>query len=200
MPFPLSAIILSAGSSKRMGQPKALLNINNKSFLHHIIDTIEISGIEDIIVVLGSEATTIQRSIETFKGKIIINNAWQSGQLSSIIEGLSALKESNCKGILIWPSDHPLISPVLIKKLIDEFLASKSSIVVPKYLQQRGHPIIIANNLFEEVTRAQLDFGLRSVVHAHEDDIREVETNEEGVLINIDTPEDYQRYILQLSR
>jgi molybdenum cofactor cytidylyltransferase len=191
----LSAIILSAGSSSRMGTPKALLNIGNTTFIQHIIETVESVGLTNNVVVLGFESQTIRETLPSFSGTIIVNEAWEQGQLSSIIAGLDVLDQINCDGVLICPVDHPIISTALIKKLIESFQQSHKKIVIPTYHGRRGHPIIISSELFTEINNASLNVGLREVVRAHKDDICEVPTEEEGVIINIDTPEDYQKYI-----
>lgn len=191
----ISAIILSAGSSHRMGRPKALLTIGNKSFLQHIIDTVESVGIKDVVIVLGFEWQTIRETLPSFKGKIIVNKAWEQGQLSSIIAGLHKINQKECDGVLICPVDHPMSSASLIKSLIAGLNDSKKKIIIPTHNGRRGHPIIIPKNLFDELRNAPLHIGMRAVVHAHKDEICEVPTEEKNVLINIDTPEDYQRYI-----
>ncbi len=191
----IAAIILSAGSSRRMGKPKALLKIREKTFLQHIIDTVESAGITNNIVVLGCEPNEIQKTLSSFTGNIIINEEWERGQLSSIIAGVNVVNEIDCKGILIWPVDHPLISQTLIQKLLESFRETNKKIVSPIYKGRRGHPIIISAELFTEIKNASLNVGLREVVRAHRNDISEVPTEEEGILINIDTPADYQKYV-----
>ena len=86
-------------------------------------------------------------------------------------------------------------SASLIKSLIAGLNDSKKKIIIPTHNGRRGHPIIISSELFVEIRNASLNIGLREVVRAHENDIALVPTEEEGVLINIDTQEDYQRYI-----
>ncbi|MDP1678257.1 MAG: nucleotidyltransferase family protein [Bacteroidota bacterium] len=191
----ISAIILSAGSSRRMGTPKALLKIGKKIFLHHIIDTVESVGLTNNVVVLGFESQTIREILSSFSGTIIVNEAWEEGQLSSIIACINALNTIDCEGILICPVDHPMITTALIKKLVESFQHSRKKIIIPTYHGRRGHPIIISSELFVEIKNASFTVGLREVVHAHENDIELVSTDEEGILINIDTPEDYRKYV-----
>ena len=191
----ISAIILSAGSSRRMGKPKALLQIGKKTFLQHVIDTVTLAGLTNTIVVLGCEPVEIQETLTSFNGKIIINAAWERGQLSSIIAAVNVLKQNECEGVLIFPVDHPLISTSLIQKLLTSFHESKKKIVIPTLNERRGHPVMISSVLFEEIKNASLDVGLREVIRSHETDIELVPTEEEGILINIDTPEEYQKYI-----
>lgn len=178
-----------------MGTPKALLNIGNTTFIQHIIETVESVGLTNNVVVLGFESQTIRETLSSFRGTIIVNEAWEQGQLSSIMAGLNVLEQISCDGVLIYPVDHPMISATLIQKMLESFQVANKKVVIPTYKGKRGHPIIISADLFTEINNASLNVGLREVVRAHKVDICEVPTEEEGVLINIDTPKDYQKYI-----
>ena len=193
----ISAIILSAGSSSRMGKHKALTTIGEKTFLRHIVDVLHSSQITDIVLVLGYDHQNIRQQISWFDGKIAVNDNWQRGQLSSILSGLPLLDQKNLHGVIICPIDHPLISQSLIVDLLQAFWKSKKKIILPKYKDRRGHPVIFSRELFEELQMASPDTGAREVVHRHVTDIYEMETGEEGVVNNIDTPEDYQHLILR---
>ncbi len=194
------AIILAAGESSRMGSPKALLQIQGKTFLEHLIQTIHDAGIEQKIVILGHEAETIVQSIDSekiqkdFNVIFLINEDYRKGQLSSIQAAVRGVPKS-CDAIMICPIDRPLISLELIKKLIEAYSKSKPPIVVPIFDAMRGHPIIFSSSLFSELLRAPRDVGARAVVWAHHNEVVEVQTEEEGILLNIDTPELYEKYI-----
>lgn len=181
-----------------MGKPKALLQIGKKTFLQHIIDTVESAGMENNVVVLGCEPKEIQESLTSFNGKIVVNAAWEQGQLSSIITGVEALTQNDCEGVLIQPVDHPLISSALVKSLMKEFEESGKKIIIPVYDARRGHPLIISSELFPEIKKASPAVGLREVIRTHANDIRVVPTEEEGIHLNIDTPGDYERYIAKI--
>src|ERR1041385_8478469 len=136
----VSAIVLSAGSSNRMGTPKGLLKIGDKTFLRHIVDVLHSSRVLDVAIVLGSGAETIEQTLDWFDGKIVTNEEWERGQLSSIIAGLGVLEQKDLHGVMICPVDRPLISQSLIVDLLQAFWKSKKKIVVPVYGGQRGHP------------------------------------------------------------
>lgn len=187
-------IILAAGESGRMGSPKALLNIGERTFIQRIVENLKEAGIDNIIVVLGHQAELILSKKEQFDIKFVINEDYKKGQLSSIQTGIKSLPE-NVDGIVVWPVDRPLVSSGLVKKLIKKFIETKAPVVVPIYQAQRGHPIIFSADVFPEILRAPQDVGARAVVWAHHNEIAEVQTNEEGILINIDTPKAYNEYI-----
>ena len=189
----ISAIVLSAGASFRMGSPKGLLTINEKTFLHHLVDEVTSAGIQDIMIVLGADADKIRKSLQWFQGRIVVNQNWKQGQLSSIITGLNQIPH-DAEGVLICPVDHPLISRELINDLFQSFKKNLTKIILPVYQGRRGHPVIFPSVYFDELKNASLEVGARKVVRAHPNDIVEVATDENGVIINIDTQDDYNLY------
>lgn len=191
----ISSIILSAGPSARMGSPKALLKNGDKNFLQHIIEILSAKYVEDIHVVLGAFSDEIEPSIADLPVNVLINREWESGQLSSLITGLHAIDDDRTDGVLVWPVDHPLVSGVLIDELLNAFDNDHGKIIIPKHNGRRGHPVIFPQKTFRELRSAPPDEGARSVVHRNESIVYEVETSEEAILINIDTPEDYINYI-----
>jgi molybdenum cofactor cytidylyltransferase len=100
--------------------------------------------------------------------------------------------------VLILPVDHPLISSALIRALMKAFEESGKKIIIPVYEARRGHPLIISSELFPEIKNASPAVGLREVIRSHAIDIGVVPTAEEGILLNIDTPDDYERYIAKI--
>jgi molybdenum cofactor cytidylyltransferase len=191
----VSGIILAAGESTRMGSPKALLQIGDKSFAQRIVDTLIASRVLDIVIVLGADAEPIQDQLNWFEGKTVINREWTKGQLSSVLVGLRAVEQQDLYGVLIWPVDRPLVSRHVIVGMLHQFWTKQKKIVVPIYKGRRGHPVLFGKELFHELERAPMEFGARSVLQARPDDVLEYQTDEEGVLINIDSPEDYQKYV-----
>lgn len=193
----IPSIILAAGSSGRMGSPKALLKIGQKSFLQHIIGILSNRDIRLITVVLGAHAEEIKPTLADLPVNVIINDQWQSGQLSSLITGLDAIRESE-SGSIVWPVDHPLVSGIVIDELLNAFENDPDKIIIPKNNGRRGHPVIFPKSLFNDLRSAPVNEGARSVVHRNEELVYEVETGEEGVRINIDTPEDYKKFVVDV--
>ncbi len=191
----IAAVILAGGASRRMERPKVLLRLDSKSFLQHCADGARAAGIRDVVIVLGAGHEEISITLGWFEGRVVVNEHWESGQLSSIVAGINAVEGSDHGGILIWPVDHPLVPAPLIGEMVQAFHASGKPIVVPVYDGRRGHPILLARTLFDEVRSAPPAIGLRFVIRAHDGGVCEVPTAEEGVLINIDTPDDYRRFV-----
>ena len=191
------AVILSAGESSRMGRPKALLSIDGVRFVEKIVSTLKSTDVGNIIVVLGHNAEEIRRKIRNLPVTILINHDYKQGQLSSLQVAIRLLESSGnpVDGILVHLVDHPYIEVKLVNLMIDRFYETKKLIVVPRFQDRRGHPVIFARALFSELLAAGTDQGAKPVVHAHRDDTLEIDTNDKGVLIDIDTPEEYRLHV-----
>jgi len=191
------AVILSAGESSRMGRPKALLPIDGVRFVEKIVSTLKSTDVGNIIVVLGHNAEEIQRKIRDLPVTILINHDYKQGQLSSLQVAIRHLESSGgpVDGILVHLVDHPYIDANLVNLMIDRFHETKKLIVVPRFQDRRGHPVIFARALFSELLAAGTDQGAKPVVHAHRDDTLEIDTDDKGVLIDIDTPEEYRLHV-----
>ena len=190
----LAAVILSGGASSRMGSPKALLPYQGRPFLEHLLEITMRPEIGARKVVLGADADSIAKAIPLKANEMVINPQWEKGQLSSIQAAVRKLP-AGTDGMLLCLIDHPLISSALVTELIERFYQSRKSIVLPVYERRRGHPVIFAASLYDELLRAPLETGARAVVWAHNDDVEEVRTNEEGCVLILNDPETMNRAI-----
>jgi len=188
----LAAIILSGGASRRMGSPKALLTYQGRPFLEHLLDVARHPKIGVRRVVLGADAGPIVKEVNLAPEEVLVNEEWEKGQLSSIHAALRSLPP-NTDGILLFLIDHPLISSGLVGELIDNFYSSRKSIVLPVYDGRRGHPVIFSAELYEDLMKAPIETGARSVVWAHAGEVQVVQTNEEGCVLNLNDPDTLQR-------
>jgi molybdenum cofactor cytidylyltransferase len=189
----LAAVILSGGASSRMGSPKALLAYQGRPFLEHLLEVTVHPQIGVRRVVLGAHAEPIAKTIALAGDEIVINDDWESGQLSSIQSAIRSLPDGT-DGFLLCLIDHPLISKSLVNELIEQFYATPGKIVLPVYEGRRGHPVIFPAGLYQELLQAPADKGARAVVWAHAPgDILELPTNEEGCVLNLNDPETMHR-------
>jgi len=186
-----------------MGSPKALVPLRGTTFLGHLLDVIQQSRktaetgkeIGCTRVVLGAHTGEITSKIPLDPSAIVLNPNWREGQLSSIKEAIGSLKEVQTDGVVLFLVDHPLVSAGLVTELVRRFYSSGRAIVVPKFGGKRGHPVIFASRLYDELLAAPAEQGARVVVWAHADEVLEVPTSEEGVVLNLNDPEALRRAI-----
>ena len=190
------AVVLSAGESSRMGRPKALLPIQGQKFIERIIRVIGQSRVGRTIVVLGHHAEQLRGQIEHLPVEVVINPDYRSGQLSSLQVAIRHIRDDDrCDGMLVHLVDHPFIDVALVDALIESFFETKKMIVVPSYKGKRGHPVIFSRELFGELLNAPLDQGAKAVVNAHRQETLEIEWHDEGITLDIDTPELYRQHV-----
>lgn len=178
-----------------MGEPKALLRVEGQTFIERIIAALVQARIREIIVVLGRHADEIRPTISELPVKVVVNEEYKKGQLSSLQAAIRSLQGEDCDGVLVHLVDHPFVNPELVEEIVTRFYESKSLIVVPTCKGRRGHPVLFSSRLFPELLAAPLEIGAKQVVHAHRAETLEIETSEEGVVIDIDTPGEYKEYV-----
>ena len=189
-------VVLSAGESSRMGRPKALLPIEGQRFIERIIRVLGQSRVGRTIVVLGHHADQLRGQLAHLPVEFVINPDYHSGQLSSLQAAIRHIKDDDrCDGMLVHLVDHPFIDVALVDKLIDGFFETKKLIVVPRYKEKRGHPVIFSRELFGELLNAPVDQGAKAVVNAHRQETLEIEWQDEGITLDIDTPELYRQHV-----
>lgn len=192
----IAAVVLSAGESSRMGRPKALLPIDGQSFIEKIVGALKQSGIARIVVVLGFNADEMRRQVEHLPVEIIVNPDYQQGQLSSLQAAIRHLQTTeSCDGMLVHLVDHPYIDSKLVRLMIERFGDSGNVIVVPRHRGKRGHPVIFSKRLFQELLDAPRDQGAKAVVNAHRGETLEIDTEDVGITLDIDTPELYRQHV-----
>jgi molybdenum cofactor cytidylyltransferase len=194
----IAAVVLSAGESRRMGSPKALLPLASATFIEHIVSCLRQTRVDRVVVVIGHHAEEIRSKASHLAVAWVVNEDYAKGQLSSLIAAIRHLEESDgarVDGILVHLVDHPFVNPKLVDEMIGRFYDSKKLIVVPRYGGKRGHPVIFSRALFPELLAAPLEEGAKRVVRAHRDETLEIDTEDEGVTVDIDTQDEYRKFI-----
>jgi molybdenum cofactor cytidylyltransferase len=190
------AVVLSAGESSRMGEPKALLPIDGQTFIERIVAALKHSGLERIIVVLGFNAEEMRQKIVHLPVEIVVNPDYKQGQLSSLQTAIRYLEsDQNCDGIMVHLVDHPYIDPQLVGAMLRQFKESNHLIVVPRHHGKRGHPVIFSRALFGELLNAPMAEGAKAVVNAYREETLEIDTEDAGITLDIDTPELYRQHV-----
>jgi molybdenum cofactor cytidylyltransferase len=189
----ITAIVLAAGESKRMGEPKMLMPWGKSTVLQTVISTFQTAGLNDILVVTGGA----RQQVESLIGKTvqtIFNDGYEKGEmLSSIQIGLSA-KMREASAALICLGDQPQVNERTVRSICDTFLKNKSQIVVPSYQMQRGHPWLVARPLWDEILEMKSPRTLRDFLKKHARKIHYVTVDTPSVIEDLDTPEDYLKY------
>jgi molybdenum cofactor cytidylyltransferase len=139
--------------------------------------------------VLGAGADVIRDTLRLDKASVVINDDWEKGQLSSIQAAVRSLAAAGTEGMILCPVDHPLVSASLVARLIEEFDSSGKLVALPTYKGRRGHPLIFRASLYDELLQASPTVGARQVVWAHQEEVLEVATEEEGIILNLNDPE-----------
>jgi molybdenum cofactor cytidylyltransferase len=188
----LAAVILSGGASQRMGSPKALLPYQGRPFLEHLLDVTKHPKIAVRRVVLGAHAEPIAAAVKLAADEIVINEHWETGQLSSIQAAIRSFP-AGTDGLILCLIDHPLISAALVNDLIEQFYQTGMKIILPVCEGKRGHPVIFSAALYDDLLKAPADKGARAVVWAHPNDVALVPTTERGCVLNLNDPDGLQR-------
>lgn len=191
----ISAVLLAAGESRRMGKFKQLLPFAGKTFIESSVDNLLASRIGEIIVVTGHRAEDVNRTLGDRCVRCVYNPDYRSGMSGSIKRGVQAVSES-AHAVMIALADQPQIGPDICDKVIEAYEKSLAQIVVPTYRGRNGHPIILDLGLRAEILSIDANQGLRQVVHARPDRVSHVEIDSEDVLMDFDFPEDYRRVLI----
>lgn len=184
----ISAIVLAAGKSVRMGRQKMLLPWGNTTVLGKVIETLQTVGVEDIAIVTNS---IIAPQITNYQLPIILNDDGE--MLESIQLGLRKQKPE-AQAALICLGDQPQVEERSVRIVCEMFLAQKSSIIVPSYQLRRGHPWLVASGLWDEVLQMRAPESMRDFLNKHGDEIFYIEHDSPDILQDLDTPEDYLKY------
>ena len=191
----VSGVLLSAGESKRMGQPKALLKFGERSNIENLLDEYLSSQLDKIIVVTGFNGESLKKFIEKKtkdkKLKVVINEHYNLGMFSSIQKGIAEISRG---GILIGIVDNPFTNSIVIDELIENF--NGGEIVIPDYHGKGGHPVIIPFSLREEILNANPEkTSLKDIFSCHLDMIKRIKFEDQTITFDMDTVEDYNRLL-----
>ena len=188
----ISAILLGAGESKRMGANKLLLPWGKKIVLTHCVDTLLQSIVKEVIVVIGDRTKVIENQLRGRKVKVVINPQYRKGMSTSIQKGIRAV-DPNSHGILIALGDMPFLVSRTVNSLIRAFSQGKGTIVVPSFRGRKGHPVIFHRRYKKELLQLKEDVGGKAIIERHQEEVRLVQIRSEGVVKDIDTWKDYKK-------
>ena len=193
----LSAVILAAGDSSRMGRPKALLPTPaGPPVITSIVYTLAHAGLRDIVIVTGrdhdSVVEAVRRADMPVAPRFARNADASRGQLSSLWVGMDAAVTAGTEGLLVTLVDVPLVRSATVRAVVDAWTRTRAPIVRPAIGERHGHPVIFDRRLFDELRSAPLEAGAKIVVRRHARDVVDVPVTDEGCLVDIDTPSEYE--------
>jgi len=186
----IGAVVLAAGESKRMGEPKPLLKIKGKCMIEWVIDSFR-GTVEDIVVVLGYKPKIVTPVLQKFKVRWVVNKNYHEGMASSFKKGLSELK--HCDAVFLALGDQPFVDRDFLVKAIDAWEGG-AKIVSPVHGGKKGHPVLFDKSLFDEILSLKEQEMIRDVIHRHVGEHRLVEAGEWAV-VDLDSLEDVHKIL-----
>ena len=195
----IAAAVLSAGRSRRMGSPKALLSAGTgQTFLERIAEVLRQAGLRRVLVVVAPDSGPIRVVAERANIAWIENPDPSLGPISSIRTALDVVEPEGFGALLFWPVDTPCVAPETVRAVAAAYRPDGPPIVIPVHEGRRGHPVIHGSAVWPELRSPEADEGARAVVRRDPARVCEVPVDDEGVLLDIDTTREYRR--LRLGR
>ena len=195
----IPGVVLAAGDSTRMGRPKALLPIGQppQPFVERVARTLLQGGVDDVIVVVGALAAQIANALQAgaVPVRVVENRGYARGQLSSLVTALEAVDRPGVRAVVVLPVDMPLVSPDTVRTVLQAYRSNPHPIVRPCHEGRHGHPVVFDRSLFGDLRAADPALGARVVIASHEEFALEVEVGDPGAYRDIDTPEEFERYV-----
>ena len=195
----ISAIVLAAGASTRMGQAKAALPLvqTGETVVSKVVRTLLEGGAPEVVVVAGAHIDAVRAAMPAHepRARIIEHPGWERGQLSSLVAGLDAIDTPLVEAALVTLVDVPLVHASTVAAVIEAWRRTRAPIVRPASGDRHGHPVIFDRSVFEDLRAADPNTGAKAVFTIHRDRIVNVEVNDAGAFEDIDTPEDYRRVV-----
>jgi CTP:molybdopterin cytidylyltransferase MocA len=186
----IAGLVLAAGYSSRMGAFKPLLRLGQRSVIETVVGLLQRAGIADVIVVIGHRAQEMRPIVEALGAVPVLNPDFDRGMYSSVTTGIRAIPPS-CQACMLLPVDIPLVRPATIDLLGRTFISRRPSVLYPVFQGRRGHPPVIARQVFDDILAGDGTGGLRTVLAHHHDRAETVAVYDSRIHRDMDTPEDY---------
>ena len=188
----IAAVVLAAGLSSRMGQPKQIMRWGSRAMVRQVCETLIASEVNEIVVVTGYAREKVEEALIGCAARSVFNPAYEDGDMMhSFQTGLKTLL--NSEAALFVLGDQPQMQTTVVKKIIAHWQKEKAKIVAPSFGRRRGHPILFARDTWADVFNVLHGTAPRDFLRAHADWIRYVEVDTASILRDVDTMDDYHR-------
>ncbi len=194
MPPQISALLLAAGMSRRMGRSKQLLPLDGQPAILRCLESILAAGVGEVTVVVGPGGEEVEKAVRHLPVTIARNRIVGSDMAQSVRTGLARLR-GTVSGVLVCLADHPLVTADTLRLLAEGHQQTPEAIVIPTFRGRRGHPTLFPLPVLAELATLPT---LREVIRTRTDRIRLVELDDPGVIEDMDTPADYRRLVARL--
>jgi len=191
-PPQIGGVILAAGEARRFGAQKLLAPLDGRPLLQHVIDVANASCLEEIVVVLGSDAEAIAAGVQPGRARLVRNDDYASGMASSLQAGLRALDSRN-HAALVLLGDMPRVTATLIDDLVSRGKETRATAVISVWRGRRSPPVVLHKSLWPAAFALRGDVGMREILGPRADVLEVTVTDELGSLEDVDTPEDHRR-------
>jgi molybdenum cofactor cytidylyltransferase len=182
-----------------MGRAKATLPLDgDDTFLTRIVRTLVEAAVGDVVVVVGHEKDVVTASFAPsgLPARFVENRDYDRGQLSSLVTGLAVVDRPGVGAVLVTLVDVPLVSASTVRAVIERYRQTRAPVVRPTSGSRHGHPLLIDRSLFPLLRAAEPGAGAKSIVRAHASPVGDVEVADEGAFTDIDTRDDYERFVV----
>ena len=194
----IAAIVLAGGFSKRMGRFKPLLPLGDQRPIERVVRMFQDAGIDETLVVVGHRGDEIRRVLDPLNAVCVENPDYAEGMFTSVLAGVRALPDHS-RAFFIHPADIPMVRWQTVRRLAEAGGNSSAVVLYPTFDGRRGHPTLISSRLGQQILRWHGTGGLRSFLQGHEAESLEVPVADEAVLLDLDTPDDYESMLIRLS-
>lgn len=190
----VAGLILAAGQSQRMGRPKMTLAWGNTTIVGQVASALLEGGAEPLIAVTGGVRAEVEQALRDLPVRCVFNPQYEpGGMLSSVQVGLAALEEG-VAATLIALGDQPQIEAQVVQSLLRAYRCGTKRLIVPSYQMRRGHPWLVARELWPEILELTPVQTLRDFLEARKSEIHYLPVDTDSVIQDIDTPEQYELY------
>ncbi|OGO12559.1 MAG: hypothetical protein A2Y53_09055 [Chloroflexi bacterium RBG_16_47_49] len=190
----ISAIVLAAGQSFRMGQPKMMLPWGKTTVIGKVTATLLEAGLDDLHLVVGGNQKELNEALRRFQVQFVFNPDFANGEMiSSVQVGIRSLL-GNSEAALIVLGDQPQLEVSVVQTIIEIYITNRSKIIVPSYQMHRGHPCLIDKSLWGQLLDLKPPHTLRDYLNQYQDDILYVNVDTPSVIQDLDTPDDYKKF------